>query len=158
MTKASSWEGMIAKKSDSRYLPGQRSSAWIKVKNEKDIEVAVIGWEPGQGRRTGLIGSLLLAVPAASGWRFVGKVGSGFTDAMLVDLADRLAPLHIDESPVTEPLPLGAAVRAAHWVRPELVGEVVYSEITRHGALRHPRWRGVRADKQLSDLGPLPGS
>jgi bifunctional non-homologous end joining protein LigD len=60
-TKADDGEGMIAKKSDSVYLPGQRSSAWIKVKNEKDIEVAVIGWEPGQGRRDGMIGSLLLA-------------------------------------------------------------------------------------------------
>ena len=157
-TKANGWEGMIAKKSDSRYLPGKRSSAWIKVKNEKDIEVAVVGWEPGQGRRAGLIGSLLLAVPAASGWRYVGKVGTGFTDAMLVDLADRLAPLRLDESPVTEPLPPGAAVRSARWVRPEIVGEVVYSEITRHGALRHPRWRGVRVDKQLSDLGPLPAA
>jgi bifunctional non-homologous end joining protein LigD len=157
-TKADGWEGMIAKKSDSRYLPGQRSTAWIKVKNEKDIEVAVVGWEPGQGRREGMIGSLLLAVPAASGWRYVGKVGTGFTDKMLVDLAALLGPLHTGESPITEPLPPGAGVRAARWVRPELVGEVVYSEITRHGALRHPRWRGVRADKQLTDLAPLPSS
>lgn len=156
-TAADGWEGMIAKKPDSSYLPGQRSSAWIKVKNEKDTEVAVIGWEPGQGRREGLIGSLLLAVPAAdSGWRYVGKVGTGFTDKMLIDLADRLTPLRIDASPVTEPLPAGAAVRRAHWVRPELIGEVVYSEITRHGILRHPRWRGIRVDKQPSDLNPLP--
>ena len=157
-TRVDGWEGMIAKNSDSRYLPGQRSTAWIKVKNEKDIEVAVIGWEPGQGRREGMIGSLLLAVPAASGWRYVGKVGTGFTDKMLVDLAALIDPLHTDESPVTEPLPPGAGVRAARWVRPELVGEVVYSEITRHGALRHPRWRGVRVDKRLTDLAPLPGS
>ena len=104
-----------------------------------------------------MIGSLLLAVPAASGWRYVGKVGTGFTDQMLVDLAALLGPLHTGESPVTEPLPPGAGIRAVRWVRPELVGEVVYSEITRHGALRHPRWRGVRVDKQLSDLTPLPG-
>jgi bifunctional non-homologous end joining protein LigD len=155
-TKADGWEGMIAKKSTSRYLPGQRSSAWIKVKNEKDIEVAVVGWEPGHGRREGMIGSLLLAVPAPSGWQYVGKVGTGFTDRMLADLADTLAPLHIEESPVTEPLPPGAGVRAARWVRPEVVGEVVYSEITRHGALRHPRWRGIRVDKQLSELTGLP--
>ena len=155
-TAADGWEGMIAKKADSGYLPGARSTAWIKVKNEKDTEVAVIGWEPGQGRREGLIGSLLLAVPAASGWSYVGKVGTGFTDKMLVDLAARLAPLATDTSPVTEPLPPVAAVRAAHWVRPEVVGEVVYSEITRHGILRHPRWRGIRVDKRLSDLTPLP--
>jgi len=156
-TKADGWEGMIAKKSDSRYLPGQRSTAWMKIKNEKDIEVAVIGWEPGKGRREGLIGSLLLAVPAGNGWRYVGKVGTGFTDNMLVDLAGVLAPLHADSSPVTEPLPPGAAVRAAHWVRPQIVGEVLYSEITRHGALRHPRWRGIRVDKTIADLTPLPG-
>jgi bifunctional non-homologous end joining protein LigD len=88
----------------------------------------------------------------------VGKVGTGFTDRMLADLAARLAPLHTDESPVTEPLPPGAGVRAARWVRPEVVGSVVYSEITRHGALRHPRWRGIRVDKQLSELTGLPGS
>ena len=55
-------------------------------------------------------------------------------------------------------MPPGADVRAARWVRPDVVGEVVYSEITRHGALRHPRWRGVRVDKRLTDLAPLPGS
>jgi bifunctional non-homologous end joining protein LigD len=155
-TKADGWEGMIAKKSDSRYSPGKRSPAWIKVKNEKDIEVAVIGWEPGQGRREGLIGSLILALPAGPGWRYVGKVGTGFTDKILVELAAQLAPLHADSSPVTEKLPPGADVRQARWVRPELVGEVVYSEVTRHGTFRHPRWRGLRVDKQLTDLKPLP--
>jgi bifunctional non-homologous end joining protein LigD len=155
-TKADGWEGMIAKRSDSRYQPGKRSPAWIKVKNEKDIEVAVIGWEPGQGRRDGMIGSLILAVPAGTGWRYVGKVGTGFTDKILVDLAARLAPLRIDSSPVTEPLPPGANIRQANWVRPELVGEVVYSEVTRHGTFRHPRWRGLRVDKRLTDLAPLP--
>jgi len=154
-TKADDWEGMIAKKADSVYLPGKRSKDWIKVKNEKDVEVAVIGWEPGQGRREGLIGSLILAVPAGSGWRYVGKVGTGFTDRVLVELAAQLTPLHIETTPVTEPLPPGADTRLAHWVRPELVGEVVYSEVTRHGTLRHPRWRGVRVDKTLSDLNPL---
>lgn len=157
-SKAAGWEGMIAKKAHSTYVPGQRSNAWIKVKNEKDIEVAVIGWEPGQGRRDGMIGSLLLAVPAGSGWRYVGKVGTGFTDKMLVDLAAQLAPLHIGASPVTEPLPPGAAVNHAQWVRLQVVGEVVYSEVTRHGVLRHPRWRGVRVDKQLSELTPLPST
>jgi bifunctional non-homologous end joining protein LigD len=155
-TKADGWEGMIAKRADSRYLPGRRSPAWIKVKNEKDIEVAVIGWEPGQGRREGMIGSLILAVPAGSGWRYAGKVGTGFTDKILVDLADQLARLHADSSPVTEKLPPGADLRQAHWVRPELVGEVVYSEVTRHGTFRHPRWRGLRVDKRLTDLRPLP--
>lgn len=155
-TKADGWEGMIAKKSDSGYQPGKRSPAWIKVKNEKDIEVAVIGWEPGHGRREGMIGSLVLAVPAATGWRFVGKVGTGFTDQMLVELAAELAPLRADSSPVTESLPPGADIRRASWVRPELVGEIVYSEVTRHGTFRHPRWRGLRVDKQLADLKPLP--
>lgn len=155
-TKSDGWEGMIAKKSDSRYLPGKRSPAWIKVKNEKDIEVAVIGWEPGQGRREGMIGSLILAVPAGVGWRYVGKVGTGFTDKILADLAARLALLQAESSPVTEPLPPGADLRQARWVRPELVGEVVYSEVTRHGTFRHPRWRGLRVDKRLADLKPLP--
>jgi bifunctional non-homologous end joining protein LigD len=155
-TKADGWEGMIAKKSDSVYLPGKRSKAWIKVKNEKDIEVAVIGWEPGQGRRDGMIGSLILAVPAGPGWRYVGKVGTGFTDKMLAELGEQLAPLDTGINPVTEPLPPGADIRSARWVRPQVVGEVVYGEVTRHGTLRHPRWRGVRVDKQLADLGPLP--
>lgn len=71
-----------------------------------------------------MIGSLLLAVPTASGWRYAGKVGTGFTDRMLVDLAAMLSRLHTDESPITEPPP-GAGVRAVRCVRPEVVGEVV---------------------------------
>ena len=155
-TKADGWEGLIAKRSDSTYLPGKRSSSWIKIKNEQDIEVVVIGWEPGKGRRDGMIGSLLLAVPSGTGWRYVGKVGTGFTDKMLVDLSAQLTPLETPSSPVTEQMPPGADVRAARWLRPDVVGEVVYSEITRHGTLRHPRWRGIRVDKDISDLTPLP--
>ena len=75
------WEGIVAKRADSTYLPGKRSHSWIKIKNFRDLEVVIVGWKPGSGRREGSLGSLLLAVPDESGGlRYAGKVGTGFTD------------------------------------------------------------------------------
>ncbi len=149
-TKADGWEGIVAKRADSPYLPGKRSSAWVKIKNENDLEVAIIGWQPGQGRRADTIGSLLLAVPAeGGGWRYVGKVGTGMTDKMLADLTAVLAPLRQDAPAAAVPRP---DARTAIWTTPALVGEVVYTETTHNGTLRAPRWRGLRSDKTISDL------
>lgn len=152
LTKAARWEGVIAKRRDSSYSPGTRTRLWLKVKHELDSEVVIVGWQPGQGRRSDGIGSLLLAVPGAddeSGWRYVGKVGTGFTDAMLADLLSKLKPLRR----ATPPLDVSGAeveVRGAQWVRPNYVAEVIYAEITPTGRLRQPRWRGLRPDKSIS--------
>jgi bifunctional non-homologous end joining protein LigD len=92
-----------------------------------------------------------MALPTADGFDFVGRVGTGFSDAMLDDLLATLQPLTRKTSPVTGPMPRAETV-GVHWVRPELVGEVTYSEWTPDHHLRHPVWRGLRTDKELADL------
>jgi bifunctional non-homologous end joining protein LigD len=144
-------EGVVAKRLDSRYRPGRRSLEWRKVKNFLTQEVVIAGWRPGQGRRAGMVGSLLLGVPGPEGLHFAGGVGTGFTEAMLGDLGRRLAPLERKTSPLATQPP-AAQVRDAHWVTPRLVGEVAYAEWTHDGRLRHPSWRGLRPDKSPGDV------
>ncbi|WP_037175276.1 non-homologous end-joining DNA ligase [Rhodococcus sp. UNC363MFTsu5.1] len=148
-------EGLVAKRWDSTYRAG-RSASWLKLKHYSDLEVVVGGWQQGEGRRAGGVGSLLLGVPGgADGLRYVGKVGTGFSDATLTRLARLLADASADSSPFGHSVPAVDA-RAAHWVRPEIVGEVRYSELTGDGRLRHPSWRGLRPDKdpdQVAGLG-----
>jgi bifunctional non-homologous end joining protein LigD len=146
-------EGIMAKRVTSVYEPGRRSKAWIKVKNIATQEVIVGGWRPGQGNRTGRIGSLLLGVPAPGGLRYAGQVGTGFTGQILDDLAKRLRPLVRKTSPFVDAVP-GADARDATWVTPSLVGEVAYTEWTRDGRLRHPSWRGLRPDKSPAEVVP----
>jgi bifunctional non-homologous end joining protein LigD len=145
-------EGIVCKRLDSVYRPGRRDRAWTKVKNVRTQEVVLVGWRPGTGRRQGGIGSLLLAVPDEAGeLRFVGGVGTGFTEAMLADLAELLGPLERPDPPLAEPLPADLP-RDAHWVEPRLVGESAFSEWTDDGHLRHPAWRGLRPDKDVTDV------
>jgi bifunctional non-homologous end joining protein LigD len=144
-------EGIVAKRLDSAYYPGKRSDCWLKVKNLRTQEVVIGGWKPGEGRRAGAIGSLLLGVPGPDGLDYVGHVGTGFTDKMLRDLQADLAPLARDTSPFAVEVPRPHA-KDARWVAPELVGEVVFSEWTRDGRLRHPAWRGLRPDKSPGEV------
>ena len=146
-------EGVVAKRLDSPYVEGARSSAWRKVKLLRTQEVVLVGWAEGEGRRAGGIGALLLAVPDAANGPLVsaGRVGTGFTDRMLDDLAARLQPLERDDPPVVDP-PRGAAARGVHWVEPELVGEVAFSEWTTARTLRQPSWRGLRPDKSPDEV------
>jgi bifunctional non-homologous end joining protein LigD len=140
-------EGVVAKRAASVYRPGARSPDWRKVKHVRMQEVVIAGWRPGQGRRAGGIGSLVLGVPGPAGLQFAGGVGTGFTARMLADLAGRLAPLERPTSPFAQDLPR-AETRDAHWVEPALVGEVAFTEWTSDGRLRHPSWRGLRPDKR----------
>jgi bifunctional non-homologous end joining protein LigD len=144
-------EGVVAKRLDSVYRPGRRADTWVKVKNLRTQEVVVGGWRPGAGSRAGTIGSLLLGVPGKDGLTYVGKVGTGFTQASLSALQRQLKPLEVDRSPFAGTLP-AADAKAAHWVSPEVVGEVRFSEWTRDGRLRHPAWRGLRPDKEASQV------
>lgn len=139
-------EGVMAKRSSSRYLPGRRSPDWVKVKNFRTQEVVVGGWSPGKGRRAGTVGALLLGLPAEHGLRYIGQVGTGFTDAMLRDLEGQLRRIARKTSPFSPDVPRTDA-RNAQWVTPRLVGEVAFSEWTGDGRLRHPAWRGLRPDK-----------
>ncbi|WP_099245969.1 ATP-dependent DNA ligase [Mycobacterium sp. shizuoka-1] len=145
------WEGVVAKKWDSTYQPGRRSAAWIKDKNWNTQEVVIGGWRTGNGGRAGGIGALLLGIPDDGGLRFVGRVGTGFSDKELARLKKTFAPLHTEESPFAAPLPKLDA-KGVTYLRPELVGEVRYGEWTSDGRLRHPSWRGLRPDKVPSDV------
>jgi bifunctional non-homologous end joining protein LigD len=140
-------EGVIGKRLSSRYLPGRRSPAWIKTTLWATQEVVVGGWTTGQGRRAATLGALLLGAYDDQGrLRYLGDVGTGFTDWVLDDLLQRLVALEQPHSPFDEPVPREHA-RRAHWVDPQLVGEVEYRTLTEDRRLRHATWRGLRADK-----------
>jgi bifunctional non-homologous end joining protein LigD len=144
-------EGVVAKQLGSAYHPGRRFNGWLKVKNLRTQEVVIGGWQPGEGRREGFIGSLLMGLPEGKRLRYAGKVGTGFTDRSLRELAELLEPLRSNTSPYVEPVPRRDAIGAI-WVKPTVVGEVRFSEWTRDGRLRHPAWRGLRPDKKLSQV------
>jgi len=144
------FEGVVAKKWDSGYRPG-RSEAWVKDKFWRTQEVVIGGWRAGEGGRTSGIGALLIGVPEGDGLQFVGRVGTGFTDKMLSDLKAMLKPLETSESPFTAPLSTLDA-KGVTYVRPELVGEVRYSERTSDNRLRQPSWRGLRPDKAPAEV------
>ncbi len=138
-------EGLVVKNPGSRYRPGERSPDWLKIKLTRTQDVVIGGIWPGQGGRSGAIGSLLVGIPSPDGLRYAGRVGTGFSDAALATLGRLLAPLGTDENPFVG-VPVADA-RDAIWVRPDLVGEVEFAEFTPGGILRHARWRGLRPDR-----------
>jgi len=145
-------EGVVAKRLTSTYRPGRRSPDWRKIKNIRTQEVVVLGWQPGNGRRAGTIGSILVGVPGDAGpLRYAGKVGTGFSQAALVGLHRQLEPLARPTAALSAPPP-AAETPGAHWVQPVLVGEVGFGEWTPDGRLRHPVWRGLRPDKSADEV------
>jgi bifunctional non-homologous end joining protein LigD len=139
-------EGVVVKNPASRYRHGGRSDDWLKVKHSRTQEVVIGGMRVGKGGRAGTFGSLLLGIPSPDGLQYVGRVGTGFSDATLKRLDAMLRPLQTTESPLVG-VPR-ADTSDVVWVRPELVGEVEFAEFTPGGSLRHPRWRGLRPDKR----------
>jgi DNA ligase D-like protein (predicted ligase) len=143
-------EGVVAKRLDSVYRPGVRAPEWRKVKHVRMQSVVVGGWRPGQGRRAGGVGSLLVGVHDDAGRLvFAGHVGTGFTDAALRDLDPLLTPRAAP--PFADALPR-EVTRDARWVEPELVGEVAFAGWTAEGRMRHPSWRGLRDDLDPDDV------
>jgi bifunctional non-homologous end joining protein LigD len=145
------WEGVVAKKRDSTYQPGRRSASWIKDKIWNTQEVVIGGWREGEGGRSSGIGALMLGIPDSDGLKFVGRVGTGFTEKELTMLKGVLKPLVTNESPFNARLSTQDAKRVT-FVRPELVGEVRYSERTGDDRLRQPSWRGLRTDKEPGEV------
>jgi bifunctional non-homologous end joining protein LigD len=143
-------EGVLAKRADSTYRPGARGSAWVKVKTVARQELVVGGWMPGKGKRKGTIGALLLGVHDPDGsLRYVGRVGSGFSDRELTRLQKLLSPLERATSPFTA----GASPpRDAVFAEPMLVVEVQFANWTDDGSLRAPVYVGVRDDKDPGEV------
>ncbi|MHA0316786.1 DNA ligase D [Sphingomonas melonis] len=143
-------EGVVSKRADAPYTGG-RNRTWLKAKCTRRQEFVILGWVPSDKRRG--FKSLLLGVREGDGktggWRYTGKVGTGFDTATMDDLAERLAMLKRDAPPVdaTALKPFRAAVRGARWVRPELVAEIAFAETTPDGLLRHASFLGLRGDK-----------
>ena len=149
---ANGLEGVVVKRLDSVYEPGARPGSWLKVKNQLRQEVVVAGWKPGQGNRTGLVGSLLVGVHSDSGaLLYAGHVGTGFSDPVLRMLTGRLGALRCPDSPFDGPVPAEYA-RPAVWVEPRLVIEVTFDRWTRAGRMRAPAYRGLRDDKDPADV------
>ncbi len=143
-------EGVVAKRLDSTYGPGSRSSEWVKVKGVQRQELVVGGWLPGKGKRASTIGALLLGVHEPAGeLRYVGRVGSGLRDEDLSRLSELLAPLEREDSPFTagEQPP-----REAVFCEPRVVVEVSFAHWTAGGSLRHPVYVGLRDDKGAQEV------
>jgi bifunctional non-homologous end joining protein LigD len=140
-------EGVIAKRADSPY-EGGRSKDWLKFKCVRDQEFVVGGYTIPQGSRIEL-GALLLGYYDGRDFVYAGKVGTGFDDAALRSLHERLAPIEVDTPAFTRGL---GRVSGARWVRPELVAQIGFTEWTREGKLRHPRYQGLRIDKSPEEV------
>jgi bifunctional non-homologous end joining protein LigD len=138
---SSGWEGLVAKRATSLYRSG-RSPDWRKLKCTARQELVIGGWSEPSGARTGF-GALLVGYYDGDRFMYAGKVGTGFTDKTLKELRSRLETLAVPDPPFENPL----RERGTHWVRPELVAEIAFSEWTRDGRLRHPSFQGLRPDK-----------
>jgi bifunctional non-homologous end joining protein LigD len=141
-------EGIIAKRLDSRYTPGGRSGGWLKIKNVQRQELAIGGWTEGKGSRSRQIGALQLGVYENGALRYAGKLGTGFNAQDLERLAGLLGPLARKDSPFIGPQP----PKGAHFVEPELVCEVEFTDWTPAGALRHPSYKGLREDRPAAEV------
>jgi bifunctional non-homologous end joining protein LigD len=140
-------EGLIAKRADSRYVHG-RSRDWLKLKCSYEQELVIGGFTAPKGSRTEF-GALLVGYYEDGDLRYAGKVGTGFGRAELERLGKAMRDLEQDEPPFADVHPIP---RSARWTRPELVAEVAFTEWTRDGRLRHPRYLGLRDDKAAREV------
>jgi bifunctional non-homologous end joining protein LigD len=146
-------EGVIAKRLTSPYRPGERTREWLKIKNVGRQELVIGGWLPGKGARANTLGALLVGYYEDPGdarsLRYAGRVGTGFDDSELRRLKGELGSRPRRTSPFAHgPKP----PREAHFVKPELVAEVEFSEWTRDGVLRQPSYKGLRTDKRAREV------
>jgi bifunctional non-homologous end joining protein LigD len=142
------WEGLIAKRADSVYTTS-RSRDWLKFKCESGQELVVGGFTAPRGSRTEF-GALLLGYYADGELRYAGKVGTGFDQATLKDLGQRLRALNRSDSPFADAADIPS--RGVTWTEPKLVAEIGFTEWTSHGRVRHPRFQGLRDDKAAREI------
>jgi bifunctional non-homologous end joining protein LigD len=146
-------EGIMAKRLDSRYLPGKRTRDWLKIKTHSEQEFVIAGYTKGTGRRASSFGSLVLGYYTGSEFVYAGNVGTGFNSREIEKLLDKLRPLRRDTPPFRE-VPKMPKVRKSDviWVEPELVAEVEFAEWTHDGRLRAPSYKGLREDKAAAEV------
>lgn len=142
------WEGLIAKRAASTYTE-RRSRDWLKLKCEQGQELVIGGWTDPRGARRGF-GALLLGYREGGELRYAGRVGTGFDEATLAALGRRLENLATPQCPFADRRSID--VKHPHWAEPVLVAQVGFSEWTRHGRLRHPRFLGLRDDKSAIEV------
>lgn len=141
-------EGIICKREDAPYRSG-RTDDWLKVKCLREQEFVIGGFTEPAGSRAAF-GALVLGVhDDGGGLRYAGRVGTGFTQGSLREIRRKLLPLETGRAAFSKP-PTGADARGVHWVRPELVAQVAFSEWTKDGVLRQPSFKGLREDKPAS--------
>jgi bifunctional non-homologous end joining protein LigD len=141
-------EGMIAKRKNSIYLPGKRTPDWLKIKNIQSQEAIIVGFTAPKGARS-YFGSLILAVKKNRKLVSIGNVGTGFTDRSLKELHAKLKPLIQKTSPLDVPI---KETPDMTWVKPELVCNINFTEITDDGSVRHPVFQGLRVDKAPAEV------
>jgi bifunctional non-homologous end joining protein LigD len=145
-------EGIVAKKLNSRYEPGNRSRLWLKIKTVLEADVVVVGWTEGGGRRAASLGSLVVAMYDNGQLRYVGNVGTGFSQRSLEEVMAKLLDLGEGEMPFPPAtLREKPELRKAHWVPPRLVAIVEYRQLTGAGRLRAPSFKGFREDKSSEE-------
>ena len=148
LTGGKNLEGIMAKKADSFYYPGKRTADWLKIKHHKAMEAIVIGYTEPTGSRK-YFGSLVLATNENDKLIYIGHTGTGFSDGLLREIYDLLQPLVQKNSPLKEKIKTNAPVT---WLKPEIVCEVKYSEITKDRILRHPVFLHIRIDKNINEV------
>ncbi|MDX6407313.1 MAG: bifunctional non-ous end joining protein LigD [Gaiellaceae bacterium] len=146
-------EGIMAKRLDSRYLPGKRTRDWLKIKTHSEQEFVVAGYTKGTGRRASSFGSLVLGYYVGGDLVYAGNVGTGFDSKEIEKLLDKLRPLRRDTPPFRE-VPKMPKVRKSDviWVEPKLVVQVEFAEWTHDGRLRAPSYKGLREDKSPEEV------
>ncbi|MGO4878052.1 DNA ligase D [Pedobacter psychrotolerans] len=152
-------EGIIAKKTNSTYVSDRRSKEWLKIKVSKRQEVIIAGFTKNEDTSKAF-SSLLLGVYDKGKLQYVGKVGTGFSDQQQKDMIRQFEPLIITKSPFDELPDVNKPSRfrpnppkaKATWLKPELVCEVAFTEVTDDGVFRHPSFRGMREDKKAKDI------
>jgi bifunctional non-homologous end joining protein LigD len=143
-------EGVMAKRADSTYASGERTNDWLKVKNLQTEEAVIAGYTQGRGGRK-YLGALVLGTYVNGRLTYIGHTGTGFNDKVLKEVYDKLQPLVAPKTPFDAVVPLNAPVT---WVKPLLVCNIKFTEVTRDGHRRHPVFLGLRKDKLAAEVSP----
>lgn len=148
VSKEKDLEGIMGKRMDSKYHPGKRTTDWLKIKNHKTAEVIIAGYTEPAGSRK-YFGSLILAAKEGNNFIYMGNAGTGFNHQSLKELYDIFQPLIQKKSPFEEKIKNSSKIT---WLKPQLICEVKFSEVTADGKLRHPVFLRIRNDKTINEI------